>query len=248
MKNIKKHIGLLAGTLAITTGVYGSKGTPPAKPEPQENKKRTEVKPRQQKTNDHHNINNMSAFQHSSSIYIVETYQSSEQTTFEKLQPNQIRAPKTRVYPPTIQLCEIMMLKNKFSYIILKQKGFIISNEYFRTPFEVICEYLNNDRFENSQDLDNLKNELWILVQDLENKSTIAFKKIAKYLRKDIIIVDFRCDGFIKFFGKDRRQKQTTCSNQELKSFLDAQIINNDSIIIYLDENYFYHIVTPPNK
>ena len=54
MKNIKKYIGLLAGTLAITTGVYGGKSKEPRKPE---DKKHTETKPRAQTTNNNSNTN-----------------------------------------------------------------------------------------------------------------------------------------------------------------------------------------------
>ena len=54
MKNIKKHLGLLAGTLAITTGVYGGKSEEPRKPE---DKKHTETKPRAQTTNSNPNTN-----------------------------------------------------------------------------------------------------------------------------------------------------------------------------------------------
>ena len=78
MKNIKKYVGLLAGTLAVTTVVYGGRGGKSS----QETEKHIEKRPRLSPTNrQQRQENTMSAFRPSQSdLYTIISYESAIQT------------------------------------------------------------------------------------------------------------------------------------------------------------------------
>ena len=149
MKNVKKHIGVLVGTLAVTTIVQGGDGSPS---EISDNYGDSVISSGLPQTNNQQNTNNMSAFQPTRANYVVINNTSLEQPMPRWLQPNQTQTAERQVDIATIQVQQ--------NNALLTQKRFIISNNGFATPFEAIHEFLSNDMFENPQDLNELERQI----------------------------------------------------------------------------------------